>query len=95
MIYILIACLYEVQLVLNMKIVYLPLIEDDHFLTYCVVILAVVGVCSAYAWGYICDKKGIGFCMLLLVILDTTLKIFSLFANNKVMLVFLMILVGL
>ena len=93
--FILIGTLYEVQLVLNLKIVYLPVVEDDHFLTYCIVILAIFGVVSAYGWGHVCDKKGIGFCMLLFVILDTALKLFSLVTQNKATLVILMMLVGL
>lgn len=49
---------------------------------------------TAYLWGYLCDKKGIGFCVLVLVIIETAYKILSFFITDKITLFILILLIG-
>lgn len=80
---------------MNFKIIYMPIVNDDHFLSYCSMICSIVAICSAFIWGYLGDSKGVAFTIMLLSILDFGSKIYCNFALNKPMIVVMMILIGL
>lgn len=80
---------------LNFKIIYMPLVNDDHFLSYCSMLGSVVAMCGALLWGYLGDLKGVAFTILLLSILDIGSKIYCDFAINKAMIVVMVVLIGL
>ena len=86
---------YEIHLMMNFKIIFMPLVNDDHFLGYCSMICSVVAIIGAFIWGYLGDLKGVAFTILLLSILDFGSKIYSDFAVTKPMIVFMVILIGL
>lgn len=73
----------------------MPLVNDDHFLSYCSMLGSIVAVCGAFLWGYMGDLKGVAFTILLLSIFDLGSKIYSDFAITKTMIIFMIILIGL
>ena len=87
--------LYEIYLMMNFKIIYVPIISDDHFLSYASMICSVVSIVGAFIWGFLGDYKGIYFTILILSILDLGGKMFSDFAVNKPMIVIMVVLIGL
>lgn len=87
--------LYEIHLMMNFKIIYMPIINDDHFLSYCIMLCSLVAIGGAFIWGCLGDMKGIAFTTLVLSILDIGSKIFGDFAITKPMIVIMVILIGL
>lgn len=73
----------------------MPLISDDHFLSYASMVCSVISIGGAFFWGWLGDYKGIYFTILLLSILDLGGKIFSDFAFNKPMIIVMVCLIGL
>jgi hypothetical protein len=86
---------YEIYLMMNFKIIYMPVINDDHFLSYASMVCSVVSIAGAFFWGCIADMKGIYFTIIVLSILDLGGKIFSDFAENKPTIIMMMVLIGL
>jgi hypothetical protein len=87
--------LYEIHLMMNFKIIFMPLITDDHFLTYSIMLCTLVSIGGAFLWGCLGDLKGISFTILVLSVLDLLGKIFSDFAITKPTVLIMVILVGL
>lgn len=80
---------------MNFKIIYMPLVNDDHFLSYCSMLCSVVAIFGAFFWGFMGDMKGVAFTILLLSVLDFGSKIYSDFAITKPMIIGMVILIGL
>lgn len=87
--------LYEIHLMMNFKIIYMPFVNDDHFLSYSSILCSIVAIIGAFFWGFLGDFKGVAFTILLLSILDFASKIFSDFAINKPTIIVMVILIGL
>lgn len=79
---------------MSFKIIYMPIISDDHFLSYATMICSVVSIGGAFFWGYLGDKKGIRWTIVLLSILDLGGKIFSDFAMSKPTIIGMVVFVG-
>lgn len=58
----------------------MPIVGDDHFLSYASMICSIVSIAGAFLWGCLGDIKGVHFTILVLSILDFGGKIFSDFA---------------
>jgi MFS family permease len=86
--------IYLIYLVLNVKLIYMPIINDDHFLSYCSALVTVSAVVGAPFWGYIGDLKGFKFSLLMLVITDSVIKLFGIFCVEKWNLALLFFLLG-
>ena len=86
--------LFEIHLIMNLKIIFMPIVNDDHFLAYVSMLLNIVSIGGAFLWGFIGDKKGIAFSLLVLAIADFFIKIYSDFAVTKPTIVVMMILIG-
>lgn len=80
---------------MNFKIIFMPIVNDDHFLGYCSMICSVVSILGAFVWGYLGDVKGVAFTILILSVLDFCSKIFSDFAITKPLIIIMVILIGL
>lgn len=80
---------------MNFKIIFMPLVNDDHFLGYSSMICSIVAILGAFLWGYLGDLKGVAFTILLLSILDFGSKIYSDFAVTKTMIILMVVLIGL
>lgn len=75
--------LYLIYLSLYMKLIFMPILNDDHFLVYCSVLLTVSAIFGAPFWGYIGDKKGFKFTLLLILFFDISIKILGIFCQKK------------
>lgn len=80
---------------MNFKIIFLAYVNDDHFLSYCIIGCSIVSIVGAFFWGYLGDRKGVSFTILLLSILDIGSKIFSDFAVERQTIIVMVILIGL
>ena len=85
---------FEIFLLLNVKLIYQGIIQDDHFLSYATIVSSIVGISGAFAWGYLGDSKGFGSTVLFLVIIDLLIKIYSDFAQTKAMVMIMFVLIG-
>ena len=72
----------------------MPIINDDHFLSYCSVIVTLSSAIGAPFWGFIGDSKGFKNTLLMILIFDFFVKIFGLFSDEKWSLVILFLLLG-
>lgn len=79
---------------MNFKIILMPIIGDDHFLGYCIMLCQIVAICGAFIWGSLGDLKGAAFTILILSVLDFGGKMFSDFALNKATIIMMVILIG-
>jgi len=82
-----------VYLTQNIKLVYMPIINDDHFLSYCIALVTISAVVAPF-WGQFCDTKGFKTTLLWLTIFDSIVKIFGLFCTEKWSLGLLFFLLG-
>jgi MFS-type transporter involved in bile tolerance (Atg22 family) len=80
---------------MNLKIIFLPILNDDRFLVYCAISGTAVSIFGAFIWGYLGDKKGFFKTLLVFAILDTIIKIYGDFAKTRVTIWILFILIGL
>lgn len=79
----------------NFKIIFMPIISDDHFLSYSSMMCSVVSIVGAFLWGCLGDLKGIYFTILVLSVLDFGGKLFSDFAMDKPTIFVMVVLIGL
>jgi MFS family permease len=70
---------YLIYLVLNVKLIYMPFINDDHFLSYCSALVTVSAVVGAPLWGYIADAYGFRTTLTAIVAFDCMVKLFGIF----------------
>jgi len=75
--------LYLVYLTVFMKIIFMPIINDDGYLAMCAVILTIAGMIGAPFWGVVADKKGFKKTLLLVCLVDLAMKILGVFCNQK------------
>lgn len=75
--------IYLIYITLNIKLLYMPIINDDHFLSYCSVIVTLSALIGAPFWGYICDLKGFQLTLAILIFIDTIIKIFGIYCTSK------------
>lgn len=73
----------------------MPLINDDHFLSYLAMLGTFVGMFGAFIWGFLGDHKGVIWAILVLNILDFFGKIFCDFAVTKPTILIMVIIIGL
>ena len=77
-----------------MKLIYMPIINDDHFLSYCAAIVTVSAVIGAPFWGYLGDLRGFRVTLLLITIVDTIVKLLGVHSNEKWSLALLFLMLG-
>ena len=73
--------LYLVYLVMFMKMIFMPIINDDKFLAICSIILTVSAIFGAPIWGLIADRLGFKKTLFIVCTIDLFCKIFGLFCN--------------
>ena len=85
--------LYLIYLSLYVKLIFMPLINDDHYLAYCAVVVTVAAIVAAPVWGCLGDHKGFKFTLLLVVAADLAVKVLGLFCGEKwnIMLLYFML----
>lgn len=78
----------------NIKLIYMPIINDDHFLSYCSALVTVSAVIGAPFWGYLGDIKGFKTTFLLIAIVDSFVKVFGIISHERWSLALLFLLLG-
>lgn len=86
--------IYQVFINMNLKIIYMPIVEDDRFLVYCAMVGTAVSIVGAFLWGYVGDKYGFFSTLLVFSIADCLIKIYGTFAVTKKSIMILFILLG-
>jgi predicted MFS family arabinose efflux permease len=64
-----------------MKLIFMPIINDDHYLASCAVVVTVAAIIGAPLWGCIGDHKGFKFTLMLVVMADLFCKLLGLFCT--------------
>ena len=75
--------LYTIYLCLYMKIIYMPILNDDHYLAMCAIVFTIGGIMAAPIWGCIGDAQGFKKTLLIFIISDLISKVFGLFCSEK------------
>jgi hypothetical protein len=71
----------------------MPIINDDHFLSYCIALVTISAVAAPF-WGEMCDTKGFKTTLLWVTIFDSIVKIFGIYSTEKLSLGLLFFLLG-
>lgn len=71
-----------IYLVFNMKIVFMPYINDDHFLAFCSILITISAVGGTF-WGKIADIYGFRLTMMVIIVVDIICKLFGIFLNPQ------------
>lgn len=61
----------------------MPIVNDDHFLSYCNIALTGVSTAFAYGWGIIGDRYGFAPSLLIACSIDLLFKLYGNFADTK------------
>ena len=72
--------LFQIYINLNIKLIYMPIINDDHFLVFCAITCQAVAIFGAFIWGFIGDFKGIYTSLLIFTSFDLLIKVYGCFA---------------
>lgn len=72
----------------------MPLLNNDLFLVYCVVVSTALSIAGALFWGYFADSKGFYPALLVFTVLDCVVKILGSFARSEVTVMMLFIGLG-
>ena len=75
--------LYLIYMVLYMKLIFMPIINDDHYLAFCSVVLTISAICGGPFWGHIGDKMGFKKTLLVVLLVDISCKVLGLFCTEK------------
>lgn len=59
----------------NFKIIFLPIINDDHYLTYILVVYSAASMAGTFYWGWYGDRHGITKTMLFIAVADSLVKL--------------------
>ena len=73
--------LYIIYLCLYMKLIYMPILNDDHYLAMCAIVVTVGGITAAPVWGCIGDQKGFKKTLVIYILSDFVSKVFGLFCS--------------
>ena len=87
--------LYQIFIVMNLKIIYMPIVRDDYFLVECAILSTGLSIAGAFFWGYLGDKLGFVKTLLLFSLLDAVVKICGVFALSKIQILLLFAGIGL
>lgn len=67
--------LYLIYLSMYMKLIFMPTINDDHYLSYCAVALTTAAIIAAPIWGCLGDHKGFKFSLISMILFDIVVKV--------------------
>lgn len=73
----------------------MPIVEDDHFLAYSVMVCMVISTFGAFVWGYIGDKYGFLTSLIFFAFFDCLVKLYGCFADTKPSIMTMFFLLGL
>ena len=64
-----------------MKLIFMPIINDDGYLAMCSVVLTISGMIGAPFWGVLADSKGFKKTLLFVCIVDLITKLIGVFCH--------------
>ena len=85
---------FQIYINTNVKLIYMSIVDDDHFLAYSTMVGVFVSTFGAFIWGYLGDHKGFSLALLIFAIMDCAVKLFGCFAKTKVTIMIMFILLG-
>lgn len=88
------ACLFQTYVQLNTKLLYMPIIEDDHLISVGLMVIILSSALCSIFWGLLADKKGPPFAIIAFCFVDLAVKIFSCVSTSKVAFITSMTLLG-
>ena len=68
---------------LNTKIIYMPILEDDHLISLGLMALTLSSAIFSVPWGFLADKKGPFFAILVFSVLDLAVKLYATLDQSK------------
>lgn len=74
--------IYQIFLGTNLKIIYMPMVNNDIFLSYCAIVGSMSSIAGAFFWGYIADKHNFYVILLIFSISDAFIKLYGRFATT-------------
>ena len=66
-----------------MKLIFMPIVNDDHYLSLCAISVTISAVFGAPFWGHIGDTIGFKKTLLLIISIDCLCKTLGLFCQHK------------
>lgn len=66
-----------------MKIIFMPIVNDDRFLAMCAIILTISAIFGAPFWGLLADNFGFKKTLFIVCVVDIICKFFGIFCNQK------------
>ena len=75
--------LYQIFIMMNVKIIYMPIVQDDYFIVECLVVSTVISIGGAFFWGYLGDKYGFFSTLFAFTFIDLVIKVFGCFSVSK------------
>ena len=66
-----------------MKLIFMPIINDDHYLASCAISVTISAMFGAPFWGYVGDRKGFKPTLLTILVIDVICKFLGLFCVEK------------
>jgi MFS family permease len=79
----------------NFKVIYMPIINNDHFLSYCLIVNTITNILGTFFWGWLGDSQGIYFSILIVVISNIIVSCFCLLATSNASLLLFAFFLGL
>jgi hypothetical protein len=61
----------------------MPIVNDDHYLATCAIIVTVSAIVAAPFWGYVGDLKGFKTTLLIIILADVAAKVVGIFCTEK------------
>lgn len=86
--------IYQIFLNMNLKIIYMPIVNDDRFLVYCAISATIASIVGAFIWGYIADRQNFFVVLIIFTTLDFFIKVYGRFAFTKASIMLLFIFIG-
>lgn len=74
---------YLIYLNLFMKLIFMPIINDDHYLATCAIVVTLSAIIGAPFWGHFGDSHGFKKTLVTIVAVDIICKLLGLFCSQK------------
>jgi MFS family permease len=68
---------------LYMKLIFMPIINDDHYLATCAISVTLSAIFGAPFWGYVADQIGFKRTLVIVVAVDFVCKFLGLFCQER------------
>lgn len=72
----------------------MSMLQDDHLISIGLMLIILSSAIFSIAWGFLADRKGATFTIIVFIFLDLAVKIFSCFARTPITFIISMILIG-